>query len=229
MDPRRLWEALVRRRALARRPAAPLEGFLRADPPRRSTPLARVELVALDLETTGLDPARDSILSVGLVHLAGERIALASAWHQVVKVDGAIPEAAAVIHRITDDHAAGGRRLEEVMAGVLEHLAGRVMLVHHAAIERGFLDTACRRLYGGPLLVPIVDTAHLARRRLERRHEAVKAGDIRLFNLRARYGLPRYQAHNALSDAVATAELFLALAADMAPGGGLRLADVLTR
>ena len=46
-----------------------------------------------------------------------------------------------------------------------------------------------------------------------------QTGDLRLFNLRPRYNLPRYKAHNALSDAIATAELFMALAAEMAPGG----------
>jgi DNA polymerase-3 subunit epsilon len=33
------------------------------------------------------------------------------------------------------------------------------------------------------------------------------------------YGLPQYKAHNALYDALATAELFLAMAAEIAPGG----------
>ncbi|MDZ7752424.1 MAG: exonuclease domain-containing protein [Gammaproteobacteria bacterium] len=218
----------ARRRALARRPAAPLDALLRAPLPHRRTPTHGVEFVALDLETTGLDAARDHILSVGLVHVVGNAIVLGTALHRVVRLAGSVPEASAVIHRITDDHAAAGSPIEEIMPRVLKHLRGRVMLVHHAAVESTFLDAVCRRLYGGRCIVPIVDTEHLARRRLERRHHAFKAGELRLANLRERYGLPRYQAHNALSDALATAELFLALGADMAPNGGLRLGDVLT-
>ena len=42
----------------------------------------------------------------------------------------------------------------------------------------------------------------------------IAPGDLRLFNLRERYHLPNYKAHNALSDAISTAELFLALAAE---------------
>lgn len=218
----------ARRRALARRPAPPLAALLRVPLPGRRTPAEDVEFVALDLETTGLDAAKDHILSVGLVHVVGGGIVLGTAYHRVVRLAGDVPEASAIIHRITDDHAAAGHAIEEVMPPVLERLGGRVMLVHHAALERAFLDAVCRRLYGGRFIVPIVDTEHLARRRLERRHDGLKAGDLRLANLRERYGLPRYQAHNALSDALATAELFLALSADMAPNGGLRLGDVLT-
>lgn len=218
----------ARRRALARRPAPPLEALLRAPLPHRRTPTDSVEFVALDLETTGLDAARDHILSVGLVHVVGGGIPLGTAFHRVVRVAGDVPEASAIIHRITDDHAAAGSPIEEIMPRVLERLQGRVMLVHHANLESAFLDALCRRLYGERCIVPIVDTEHLARRRLERRHHGLKAGDLRLAKLRERYGLPRYQAHNALSDALATAELFLALGADMAPNGDLRLGDVLT-
>jgi len=218
----------ARRRALARHPAPPLEALLRAPLPHRRTPADGVEFVALDLETTGLDAARDHILSIGLVHVVGGGIRLGTAFHQVVRVAGEVPEASAIIHRITDDHAAAGHAIEEVMPRVLERLQGRVMLAHHASLESAFLDAACRRLYGERCIVPIVDTEQVARRRLQRRHDGLKAGELRLFNLRERYGLPRYPAHNALSDALATAELFLALAADMAPNGGLRLGDVLT-
>lgn len=218
----------ARRRALARRPAPPLEALLRAPLPHRRTPIDGMEFVALDLETTGLDGTKDHILSVGMVHVVGGGITLGTACQRVIRVAGDVPEASAVIHRITDDHTAAGSPIEEVMPLVLERLRSRVMLVHHAKLETTFLDAACRRLYGGPCIVPVVDTEHLARRRLERRHHGLKAGDLRLANLRERYGLPRYQAHNALTDALATAELFLALGADMAPNGGLRLGDVLT-
>lgn len=220
-------QRLARWRALARKPAAPLEDFLRTPSPAPRTPLAQLELVAVDLETTGLDAGRDAILSIGAVHIRALGVALDTALHRLVQADGDIPPETAVIHRITDDHAAGGEPLEALLPDLLGRLAGRVLLVHHAALERRFLNAACQRLYGGPLVVPVVDTEWLARRSHDRWYHTPKAGELRLFNLRARYGLPRYPAHNALSDAVATAELFLAMTAEMAPKGGLRLRDVL--
>ena len=63
-----------------------------------------------------------------------------------------------------------------------------------------------------------IDTLRIAQRRFARHNQVLKTGDLRLFNLRRRYQLPQYKAHNALTDALAGAELFLALAAE---GGDL--------
>jgi DNA polymerase-3 subunit epsilon len=189
-----------------------------------STPLASKKMacedliiVSLDLETTGLDPNKDKILSLGLVEVRHMTIQLASSYHQLISIDDEIPEESAVIHQITDDQAATGIPLKEAMPVLLSHLAGKVMLVHYAAIEQKFIDAACRDLYGAPFVIPIIDTLVLARRLYERRNHTYQPGNLRLFNLRPQYNLPNYKAHNALSDAVATAELFLAMAADMFP------------
>jgi DNA polymerase-3 subunit epsilon len=82
-------------------------------------------------------------------------------------------------------------------------------------------------LYGAPLVLPTIDTQALAQRLMRNRNQFVRSASLRLFNLRSYYGLPRYKAHNALSDALATAELFLALAEDIQPGGKCRLGQVL--
>jgi len=170
-------------------------------------------MVALDLETTGLDPGHDEILSVGLVCLKEGRIDLATAEHHLVAPARAIPEGSAVIHQITDDAAARGDALAEVIPRVLARLAGRVLLGHHVKVEREFLDAACQRLYGTGFLIPVSDTESLIRRWLEQRNQPFGGRDLRLDALRERYGLPRYKAHNALVDALATAELFCAFAA----------------
>lgn len=73
----------------------------------------------------------------------------------------------------------------------------------------------------------IIDTQALALRTFERRQIPFKVSDLRLHALGNRYNLPRYGAHNALSDALAAAELFLAQAAYRDDGRGLPLADFL--
>jgi DNA polymerase-3 subunit epsilon len=215
-----MWERLLgpdfrRRRLLGRTPPGPLHDYLATPFPDRSEDFRAVEFVALDLETTGLDPRRDEILSVGLVSLRGQRIALATACHWLVTPTRAVPESSAVIHQITDDHAAEhGRPLAEVMPLVLERLAGRVLLGHHVRIEREFLDAACRQLYGSRFLVLQADTEALIGRWLKHRNQPVADRGLRLHAQRERFGLPRYKAHNALVDALATAELFCAFAAN---------------
>ena len=217
-----------RRRWLLRRsPEGPLRAYLEKPLPRARTDYREQEYLAIDLETTGLDCRQDLILSVGYVVLRGMTIDLSTARHRVIRIDRSIPEASAVIHQITDDQAASGQELREVLAEMLPVLAGRVMIAHHASIEQGFLSNACKRCWGRGLPMRVIDTQVLEHRTFERRQIPFKASDLRLYSLGNRYNLPRYGAHNALSDALAAAELFLAQAAYRDAGKGLPLADFL--
>lgn len=217
----------TRRWRCRRAPPGPLRDYLAHPFPSPRADYRSVGYLAVDLETTGLDPRKDVILSVGYVALQGPEILLASARHHLVRVDRAIPETSAVIHQITDDQAAGGEPLSEVMAKLLAALAGRVLIAHHAAIELGFLSAACRQLWGQGLLVRWIDTRILAQRALDRRQLPYKPADLRLYALASRYNLPRHSAHHALADALTAAELFLAQAAYRDDGRGVRLGEFL--
>lgn len=223
------WLALEwrRRLRLRRTPVGPLRDYLATSFPAPKLDYRDAEYLAVDLETTGLNPRRDLVVSIGHVILRGSRIDLASATHSTIRIDRSIPEASAIIHQITDDQAAQGEELDAALATLLNALRGRVMIAHHARVERCFLGAACRRLYGRELLVPIADTQALARRDLERRDIPFKAADLRLHALSERYNLPHYEAHNALSDALSAAELFLAQAAYRDNGRGLPLSAFL--
>jgi DNA polymerase-3 subunit epsilon len=199
-----------RRRLLKKAPAGAMREYLATPFPDRRSDIYSVPIVSVDFETTGLDSKTDRILSIGHVDLSGGEILLGSAAHTIIQPDTSLSEESVVIHRITDDEAAFGKPLETSIAALLEALAGKVMLAHHAAIERGFLQQVCRQVYGLAPVVPVIDTLSLARKWLARRNKEVEQGALRLYALRERYDLPRYNAHNALSDALATAELFLA-------------------
>jgi DNA polymerase-3 subunit epsilon len=227
-----LWRLLpgaLRRRRLARvAPPGPLRDFYAVPPPPNRTDWRAVEFVALDFEATGTDARTDDIVSAGWVVLRGGAIQLATARHRLVRTARPMPEHSAVVHAITDDEVAAGEPLEQVLTELLADLTGRVLIAHYSPAELGLLDAACRRHFGGPLRIPVVDTFELARRRLAREGKEPVPGDLRLDALRARIGLPEHALHDALGDAIATAELFLAQAEhlggpDGVPLGSLRL------
>ncbi len=205
-----------RRRALARLPPGPLARYLATPFPDPARDCREVEYLSLDLETSGLDPRRDRIVSLGYVVVRGLTIDLGSATHRIIRPgpDHPLSEASVVIHQLTDDTVASGDSLFEAFVELFAALQGRVLLAHHAEIECGFIDNVCRKVCGAPLVVPVVDTQWLARRSLERSNRPYNGSSLRLFNLRENYNLPRYNAHNALSDALATAELFTAQLAE---------------
>jgi len=203
-----------RRRLVKKAPPGPLRAYLETPFISGQTPCHTLKCLALDLETTGLDPAKDAIVSFGWVLLEGQHIDLASAQHHLVRVQCTIPESSAVIHQITDDEAAAGKALDEILPRLLSLLAGRVLIAHYAHIELSFVQAACRQLYGGEFITPVIDTQYIALRQLQRQNHVPQPGTTRLGSLRQRYNLPRYTAHNALTDALAAAELYLAQLAE---------------
>jgi DNA polymerase-3 subunit epsilon len=91
-----------------------------------------------------------------------------------------------------------------------------VLLVHHKAIDVAFLKDAYRRSgmkWPSPNVVDTVDLlVRLARRaHLSRPELPADPPALNLSAAREAHGLPPYQAHDALTDALATAELFLVL------------------
>lgn len=218
-----------RRRLLPKTTPGPLQDYYKQAFIGRSTRIDEIVFAVLDFETTGLDFAKDHIVSIGMVEIKALGIPLNSAWHQIVATPHDIPQRSAIIHQITDDMVAQGIALEEAMRTVLQRLQGKVLVAHSSAVELGFLNKICQSLYQQVFLIPTIDTLYLAKRQMQRQHEVVKSGSLRLFNLRKKYGLPSYKAHNALSDALATAELFLALLNDMYPKHSCRLKDLLVR
>lgn len=185
------------------------------------TPIAEVPFVALDLETTGLNPQRHSIVSIGLVPFDLNRIRLRQARHWLVKPRLPLLQRSVTFHRITHSDVRRAPDLEQVLDELLRSMAGRVVVVHHRAIERQFLDIAIRMRLNEGIEFPVVDTMELEARLYRRRPPGLWARllgqapeSIRLADSRTRYGLPHYQPHHALTDALASAELLQAQVAD---------------
>jgi len=219
----------LRRRAVNKAAPGIMHDFLSASLIDPKTPIEQAPIVSLDLETTGLDPRKDDIVSVGLVEMQHDRIRLNSTWHQLIRLQRELPHQSVVIHNITDDQMQQGQPLAEVLPEILRRLTGKIMLVHYKSVEQHFLNAACQQLYGAPFVIQTIDTLELGMRVFELQNHTIQPTDLRLFNLRPRYNLPLYRAHNAMIDALATAELFLALSREIAPRGNAPLQDFLSR
>ena len=220
MPPRVTWPLVTwpRRRPVdpSRYPAGPVHDLAAAPPADAGTPFHELELLSVDLETTGLDVRRDHVLAVGWVPVRAGEVVLAEAVDTVVRPPtGVVVGTSATIHGLTDDAVAAAPTLEDVLPDLLAALHGRVLLAHHAPIELGFLERAARSAYGSSLPLTAVDTLALQQELVTGEHGEVRPGLLRLDDARRLYGLPRYQSHRALTDAIATGELLLAQVAEL--------------
>jgi DNA polymerase-3 subunit epsilon len=173
------------------------------------------DFVALDIETTGLNAQKDDIVSIGLVPFDHQRIYLAEAKHWVVSSQHLTSESV-VVHRITHSEVAEAPSLASVIPELVASLQGKQIVVHYRYIEREFFRTAMAELLQKNFLFPLIDTLELEAQYL-RRNRSLSARflnkqlpSLRLLYARERYNLPAYENHNALVDALATAELLQA-------------------
>ncbi len=169
------------------------------------------DFFVLDFEATGLEPKRDSILSMGWTVIQKRRVQWREAQHHLVQYTQKIPSQSVAIHHITEQEAEHGAPIDELLPLLLSQLSGKILVAHFADIEVGFLQQLCQRYYGIKIPLVVVDTLQLAFRLKYQHATHVPQGALNLSALRELYGLPRCKAHNALSDAVATAELLLVL------------------
>ncbi|SFM46601.1 3'-5' exonuclease [Marinobacter pelagius] len=205
-------------RELAQQAKSPLlKAFYEAGCVDPDMPMSDVPLVALDFETTGLDPNEHSIVSVGLVPFTLGGIQLGRCWHQVVRPQLPLHQTSIEVHGITHSDIDKAPDLNEVLDKLFSYLNGRIPVVHYRDIERPFLNVALQWRLGEGIRFPVIDTmaieAHLHPDRRPTRWQRLlgkKPVSIRLADSRQRYGLPHYASHNALIDALATAELLQA-------------------
>lgn len=202
-------------------------GFLDSSLPPGRTPFSEAELVCLDIETTGVDARTAEMLSIGWVLIRDARVQMASADSAIVRPPGEVGDSATV-HGLTDTLCEAGEDIRDVLERVVDVLRGRVLVVHYAGLDKALLDRLCRLHFGGPLLMPVIDTLELERRLQRRRHHLDEKQSLRLGDLRRAYSLPHYSQHDALADAIATAELLLAMVAARGTPAGVRLGDLVS-
>ncbi len=182
------------------------------------TPIDQVRFLALDLETTGMDAADSAIVSMGFVPFDIHRIYCRKARHILVKPELPLSEKSATIHSITHSRLSTAGGFNFHLNDLLDAIKQRVVVVHYHEMERSFLARTVERLYNDILEFPLIDTMVIESKissarprswvkRLFAKQEKIS---LRLDACRKRYGLPRYQPHHALTDAIAAAELLMA-------------------
>jgi DNA polymerase-3 subunit epsilon len=182
-----------------------------------------VEFLVADLEMSSLDASEGEILSIGWVVIKHGKIELASAEHYLLKAKKTVGQSA-TIHNLRDCELQQGENIMFVVERFLQLAAGKVLVFHHSPLDMDYLNRASMELFFSPMLLPVIDTLAIEKKRLLRKQEHITPGELRLAECRSRYNLPAYPAHNALMDALAAAELLLAQLDHK--GKGIRLADL---
>jgi DNA polymerase III subunit epsilon len=191
-----------------------------ADGAQPDTLIEDAELVVFDLETTGLSASRDRMCEIGAVRV--KALEIAETFETLVDPGVALPQSIARLTGLCDAELRRAPRTELAVRRFLAFAGDAPLAAHNARFDVGFLDHAVQRLTGRRVAAPVVDTVWLARRLLQRRSERFSLARLAHF-----FGTSCDPCHRALPDALATAEVLIALLGLAQERGARTLAEVI--
>ena len=170
--------------------------------------MSAVRFVVLDTETTGLDPRRDRIVTIGAIGVQDGEILLEDSFEALLKVEH--NTSAVTVHGVTRDDSRRGLDEPEALRLFLDYLRDGVIVGHHIQHDVETLSVGYERHFGFRLENQSLDTMDLT---LHLEKDGAFAGQerIRSFSLDALcglFGVVPHDRHTAPGDAFLTALVF---------------------
>jgi DNA polymerase-3 subunit epsilon len=169
--------------------------------------------VAIDLETTGLDPRRDAIVSLAAIPFVDG--APAAGYVTLVDPGRPIPPESTAIHGLTDGMLRGAPAVDRVLRAAEPAVDGALLVGHNVDFDMAVLAWARRAHKLPPLRSEVVDTRRLA----AALHPDWR--DVSLERLAERLGVELVGRHTAEGDALTAGRVFVALLSEL-PARGVR-------
>ena len=178
--------------------------------------------VALDTETTGLDPrAGDRVVEIGCVELVNH-VPTGEIFHCYVNPERDMPEGAQAVHGLTNEFLSRHPTFMRIADEFLAFIADSELVIHNAEFDMRFINAELKRLGREPLsLDRTLDTVAMARRKFPGAQASLDAL-CRRFNI----DTSARTVHGALTDARLLAEVFLELVGGRQPGLALVRSEV---
>jgi DNA polymerase III epsilon subunit family exonuclease len=191
-----------------------------AAPAGADMPLEAATYVVVDLETTGLRPERSKICEIGAVKVTA--LEPGETFETLVDPRQPLGPGVAALTGLDDQGLRGAPPVELALRQFLDFAGDAVLVAHNARFDLAFLDRETARLTGSRIAAPVIDTVGLARRLLGGRVPRASLAQLSYF-----FGTAVHPCHRALPDALATAEVLLALLGLAQERGACTVADVI--
>lgn len=184
---------------------ARLEALATAISTNCNTGLANGRIVVVDVESTGLSLADDHLIAIGAVAINNGRIAFADSFEVVLRQEVESGKANILVHGIGGSAQRAGLPPEEALLAFIDYLGGAPLFAFHVAFDETMLRKACKKFLGFDFRHTWADLAYIMPELFPEYANKHHALDDWLTH----FSIGNDARHNALADALATAQLGL--------------------
>jgi DNA polymerase-3 subunit epsilon len=173
--------------------------------------------IALDTETTGLDPhVGHRMVEIGCVELFNH-VPTGKTWHYYINPERDIPPEASAVHGIMADKVKKAPVFAELVGSFSDFIKDARLVIHNAEFDLKFINYQMKDFGYPPIkIADVVDTLWVARKKFPGQPASLDAL-CRRFNI----DLSGREFHGALLDAQLLADVYLELVGGRQHGLGL--------
>ncbi len=168
------------------------------------------ELVVLDTETTGLDPKKDEILSIGAVIIRDNKIVMHRSFERFLKPSVRISQKSIKIHHIRECDLAHAVEAEDAIRQLLDFIENRPIAGYYIGFDHQILSRYTKKYLGVALPNETVELSTMYYRRY-RKSSSYEFVDLKFDTIMDALHLPFLGKHDALNDAIMSAIMYLKL------------------
>lgn len=168
------------------------------------------EVVVFDTETTGLNPKKDEILSIGAVIVKENKILTSQKFELFVKPTRDINEESIKIHQIRNIDLQNGLESKEAILQFLQFIGSRPLVGYYIEFDTKMVNKYVKTLLGISLPNEQIEVSGIYH---DKKIKLIPDGtiDLRFDVMMKDLGLPIFGKHDALNDAVMTAMMYIKL------------------
>lgn len=179
------------------------KNYLKKFKQKQPKSIQTTRFVVFDTETTGLDFAKDRILSIGAIAINNEIIEVSDSFEIYLKQDEFNTETVEIHGLLKYGHLKKNSE-EEAIEQFIEFLGNSVLVGHHTAFDVEMINASLKRMNLSKLKNKTIDTGILYKK-LEGKKDELYNLDV----LCDEFNIPKHDRHTASGDAFITALLFL--------------------
>ncbi|MCB0743073.1 MAG: 3'-5' exonuclease [Ignavibacteriae bacterium] len=186
-------------------------------------PISEAKFVVLDVESNGLDPQKDKILSIGAVTFSDNQIDVSNSFELFLEQSEFSSEAV-LIHGILKNGNLEKISEQEAMKKLVGYIDNKIIVGHSINFDIAIINETLKKYVDDKLQNKYLDTVNLYKR--------LKGGDYKASNptsldiLSDEFNIPKSDRHNAAGDAMITAILFLKIVSRLKQRGVNTLEDL---